>query len=37
MVCGHGVNDMRKGWAKENEWNKMVYEKWRAMLKRCYS
>ena len=37
MVCGHGVNDMRKGWTKENEWNKMVYEKWRAMLKRCYS
>ncbi len=37
MVCGNGINDMRKGWTVENEWNKRIYEKWRAMLKRCYS
>ena len=37
MVSGHGTNDMRRGWTVENEWNKRIYEKWRAMLKRCYS
>ncbi len=37
MVYGYGINDMQRGWAKENEWNKMVYRKWQSMLKRCYS
>ena len=37
MVSGHGTNDMRRGWTVENEWNKRIYEKWRTMLKRCYS
>ena len=37
MVCGHGVNDMQRGWRTENNWNKKVYEKWKGMLTRCYS
>ena len=37
MVCGKGINDMPYGWAKENEWNNMVYLKWSNMLVRCYS
>ena len=37
MVCGKGINDMPRGWTVENEWNNRIYEKWRAMLKRCYS
>ena len=36
LVQGHGVNDMPWGWASENEWNRMVYQKWRDMLRRCY-
>lgn len=37
MVEGHGINDMPHGWASENEWNKMVYQKWHNMLVRCYN
>ena len=37
MVQGHGVNDMHRGWIKENEWNKRVYRKWQKMLYRCYN
>lgn len=37
MVQGHGINDMPRGWIKENEWNKKVYQKWNSMLQRCYS
>ena len=37
MVQGHGINDMPWGWASENEWNKMVYQKWVHMLYRCYN
>ena len=37
MVCGHGINDMERGWRLENEWNNRVYEKWQSMIKRCYS
>ena len=36
-VEGHGINDMPRGWASENDWNKMVYRKWRHMLVRCYN
>lgn len=36
MVCGKGINDMPRGWRLENEWNRMVYQKWRDMLRRCY-
>lgn len=36
MVCGKGINDMPRGWRLENEWNKIVYQKWRDMLRRCY-
>ena len=35
-VQGHGINDMPYGWASENEWNKIVYQKWYDMLRRCY-
>ena len=37
VVYKNGVNDMPYGWTKENEWNKKVYQKWAAMLQRCYS
>lgn len=37
MVEGHGINDMYWGWASENEWNRMVYQKWKSMLRRCYN
>ena len=37
MVEGKGFNDMPRGWARENEWNKKVYKKWHDMLRRCYS
>lgn len=37
LVQGHGINDMYWGWASENEWNKLVYQKWKDMLKRCYN
>lgn len=37
MVQGKGVNDMGKGWATENKWNKKVYQTWNNMLSRCYS
>lgn len=36
-VQGHGVNDMPRGWTRENEWNKRVYRKWSRMLYRCYN
>lgn len=36
MVRGKGINDMPHGWTVENEWNKMVYRKWKDMLRRCY-
>ena len=37
MVCGHGINDMQRGWTTDNEWNKKVYQKWNNMIYRCYS
>ena len=37
MVYGHGINNMPKGWKETNKWNYKVYEKWRQMLRRCYS
>ena len=37
MVQGHGINDMERGWAKENKWNYKVYRTWSHMLERCYS
>ena len=37
IVYGKGINDMPRGWASEDEWNKMVYLKWKNMLARCYS
>ena len=36
LVQDHGINDMPWGWASENEWNWMVYQKWYGMLRRCY-
>ena len=36
MVQGHGINDMPWGWVSENEWNRIVYQKWADMLRRCY-
>ena len=36
-VQGHGINDMPHGWASESEWNKLVYQKWADMLRRCYN
>ena len=36
MVQGHGINDMPWGWVSENEWNRIVYQKWYGMLRRCY-
>lgn len=37
LVQGRGINDMYWGWASENEWNRMVYQKWHNMLVRCYN
>ena len=37
IVYGKGINDMPRGWTSEDEWNKMVYLKWKNMLARCYS
>ena len=37
MVCDKGINDMPWGWVSENEWNRMVYQKWANMLYRCYN
>ena len=37
MVYGHGLNNMKKGWTVENEWNIRVYRTWYHMLERCYS
>ena len=37
LVQGHGINDMPYGWASENEWNKIVYQKWASMFRRCYN
>ena len=37
IVCEKGINDMPRGWTKENKWNKLVYSKWYNMLKRVYS
>ena len=36
-VYEFGINDMTKGWTKENKWNYRVYVKWKDMLKRVYS
>lgn len=37
MVYKHGINDMKKGWAKESKWNYKIYRTWQSMLARCYS
>lgn len=34
MICNKGINDMPRGWAKDN---KRKYELWKNMLYRCYS
>lgn len=36
-VYKHGINDMYRGWCKENDWNMLVYVKWKDMLRRVYS
>lgn len=36
MVCEKGINDMKIGWIKEDEWNERVYRTWAHMLERCY-
>ena len=35
-VYNNGINNMPRGWTKENEWNKRVYKTWCNMLERCY-
>ena len=37
MVCGHGINDMPRGWASVNEKNQRIYKTWCNILIRCYS
>ena len=27
MVCGHGINDMPRGWASVNDKNQKIYKK----------
>lgn len=36
IVYNHGINDMQRGWTKENKWNKRVYDLWSHILERCY-
>ena len=36
-VFGNGINDMPRGWTVENKYNKIIYDRWRHMLERCYS
>ena len=36
LVQGHGINDMPRGWASENEWNKRVYRLWCNKLRYCF-
>lgn len=36
-VAGIGINDMPRGWTKENETNQRIYNLWNMMLQRCYS
>ena len=37
MVCGHGINDMPRGWISKSKWNYKIYRTWQSMLTRCYS
>ena len=37
IIEEHGINDMPFNWINENEWNKIVYQKWHSMLVRVYS
>ena len=37
MIYNKGINDMKRGWASENEKNHKIYQTWINMLCRCYS
>ena len=37
IVCEQCINDMPRGWTRENDWNNRVYRKWQSMVRRIYS
>ena len=37
MIYNKGINDMPKGWRKENDLNGRIYWCWAHMIERCYS